>query len=96
MECRGYDKRKKIVKEYNVIPVAHLKLLSHQTKHSDAGSTIKDEYYIFKAVNKRNGNEEVIQCGMGAAKDFLRLLNHGGLPIFNPLKINNTNSKENN
>ena len=49
MECRGYDKRKKIVKEYNVIPVAHLKLLSHQTKHSDAGSTIKDEYYIFKA-----------------------------------------------
>ena len=28
----------------------------------------------------------MIQCGMGAARDFLKLLNHPGLPLFNPLK----------
>lgn len=31
--------------------------------------------------------KEIIQCGMGAARHFLELLNHKGLPLFNPLHI---------
>ncbi len=85
MECRSTEKRQWIVQNYNVEPVAHIQLLAGQTKHSDAGATIENDYYIFEAVHKVNGEKEVIQCGMGAARDFLKLLNHPGLPLFNPL-----------
>lgn len=85
MDCRSTERRQWIVANYNVTPVAHIQLLAGQTKHSDAGAVIENDYYIFRSVHKVSGVEEIIQCGMGAAKDFLRLLNHEGLPIFNPL-----------
>lgn len=85
MECRGTETRQWIVENYNVVPVAHIQLLAGQTKHSDAGATIENDYYIFHANDKITGHREIIQCGMGAARDFLRLLNHEGLPLFNPL-----------
>lgn len=86
MKCRGKQVREQIVKEYQVIPKAHIKLLAGQTKRSDAEAVITDEYYIFEAISA-NGKKEIIQCGMGAARHFLELLNHNGLPIFNPLHI---------
>ena len=77
-----------------LVPKAHIKLLANQQKHSDAGATIEDEYYVFIAESKIDGKKEVIQCGMGAARDFLELINHKGLPLFNPLvgepNVNNT------
>lgn len=47
MDCRSEEKRREIVEEYNVKPVAHLQLLSGQKKHSDAKQIIKNDYYIF-------------------------------------------------
>lgn len=88
MKCRGKKVREQIVKNYQVTPVAHIKLLSGQTKRSDAEADISNEYYIFEAIS--NGKKETIQCGMGAARDFLDLLNHDGLPLFNPLHIEGT------
>ncbi len=85
MDCRSEDRRKQIVEEYNVVPKAHIKLLAGQEKISDAGGKIEREYYIFEATPKESGNREIILCGMGAARDFLKLLNHKGLPVFNPL-----------
>lgn len=85
MDCRSTERRQWIVANYDVTPVAHIQLLNGQTKHSDAGATIENDYYIFEAVNKVNNVKEIIQCGMGAAKDFLKLLKHEGLPVFNPL-----------
>ena len=85
MNCRGHETRQRIVRDYEVQPKAHIKLLANQQKHSDAGAIIEDEYYIFSAKHKTNGKKEVIQCGMGAARDFLVLINHEGLPLFNPL-----------
>lgn len=87
MNCRTMERRKWIVNNYYVEPMAHIKLLANQTKISDAGGLIEDQYYVFQAINKANGNKEVIQCGMGAARDFLRLLHHKGLPIFNPIHV---------
>lgn len=84
MKCRGRQVREQIVEQYQVIPKAHIKLLAGQTKRSDAEADITDEYYIFEAISF-NGKKETIQCGMGAARHFLELLNHDGLPIFNPL-----------
>lgn len=85
MDCRGSETRQWIVKKYNVVPVAHIQLLAGQTKHSDAGATIENDYYIFHANDRETGTREIIQCGMGAARDFLKLLNHEGLPLFNSL-----------
>lgn len=87
MNCRGHETRQRIVKDYEVQPEAHIKLLANQ--QSDAGATIEDEYYVFSAKHKTDGKKEVIHCGMGAARDFLALINHKGLPLFNPL-IGNT------
>ena len=85
MDCRSTERRQWIVANYDVTPVAHIQLLNGQTKHSDAGATIENDYYIFEAVNKVSNVKEIIQCGMGSAKDFLKLLKHEGLPVFNPL-----------
>lgn len=62
-----------------------IQLLAGQTKHSDAGATIEKDYYIFYATDRATGTREIIQCGMGAARDFLKLPYHKGLPLFNPL-----------
>lgn len=85
MECRSSERRKWIIDNYNVVPVAHIQLLAGQTKHSDAGQKIEKDYYIFHAYDKKDNKREIIQCGMGAAKDFLKMLGHEGLPLFNPL-----------
>ena len=85
MECRSTERREWIVNNYNVIPVAHIQLQVGQTKHSDAGAMIENDYYIFHAIDKVSGRGEIIQCGMGAARDFLRLIKHKPLPLFNPL-----------
>jgi len=85
MDCRTPERREQIVEEFNVLPVAYVKLLTGQTKHSDAGQTINDKYYIFHAYPKLGGEKEIIQCGMGAARHFLELIGHEGLPLYNPL-----------
>ncbi len=86
MKCRGSNIRRIIVQEYYVAPVAHLKILDNRPKHSDAEAIITDEYYIFIVTSKYNGSKDTITCGMGAARDFLKLLGHSGLPLFNPIK----------
>lgn len=55
MECRSTEKRQWIVRNYNVEPVAHIQLLKGQTKHSDAGAIIENDYYIFHAVGRASG-----------------------------------------
>ena len=90
MNCRGKEKRKQIVREYNVVPIIHAKLLKGQQKYSDATAPITDQYYIFECVHKITGNKETIQCGMGAARHLLELTHSKSLPIFNLLKSDKT------
>ena len=82
---QGNRNKKKIVKEYKVKPVAHIKLLVNQTKHSDPGATVEDEYYMFTAIRNSDGQREIIQCGMGAARDFLQIIDHLGY-LFQSIK----------
>lgn len=109
MNCRGHTTRVDIVCNYKVTPIAHIQLLNGQTKYSDAGQIIENDYYIFKLANKIiESDVQTITCGIKTANDFLRLISHKGLPIFNPLvsisneqKIHNgnvitNNSKKNN
>ena len=50
----------------------------------------KSIIYLTQKV-KVTGKKEIIQCGLGAARDFLRILGIPGLPIFNPLKKESNN-----
>lgn len=45
--CRGNERRRLLVREYKIEPVAHLKLINGQKKRSAAEDTITDQYYIF-------------------------------------------------
>jgi len=92
VDCRGHETREKIVQDYKIKPEAHIKLLANQTKYSDAKQTIKDEYYVFSAVRKSDHKKEIIQCGMGAARDLLKLIKNDGLPLFNPLVVDSHNN----
>ena len=74
--------------------MAHIQLLAGQTKHSDARATIEKDCYIFESLQKINGKKEVIQFGMGTSRYFLKLLNHEGLPLFNPLHGDGGNDGE--
>lgn len=87
MKIRGENRRVNICKDYDVVPLAHIKLLIDKTIKSDAGQLIRDEYYIFSATSKKKNTVESIVCGMGAARHLLKLTGHKGLPIFNPLQV---------
>lgn len=87
MNCRGPERRKEIVRDYQIECSAHIRLLDGRTIRSDAGKDIKRAYYIFECKDKKNLNiVKEIYCGESAGKDFLRLANITAPPIFNMLQ----------
>ena len=85
MYCRGEDTRREIVKSHELYPIAHVQLLVGQTKTSCTGDTLTDAYYCFFYKSRTGADQGTILCGEHAAKDFLQLIGHEGLPLFNPL-----------
>lgn len=86
MDCRGHKKRKMIVQNYLVTPIAHIKLISGNKKISDAGGDITDSYFIFNCKSKENGISEIIYCGKPTAQDFCNMTEQKLPELFNPLK----------
>lgn len=85
--CRGHEKRIWLCREYEITPVAHLKLLVGQTLESCAGGKITDSYFRFHAVRKGNPNDHGdIICGYPTGCDFCDILGVAKTPLFNPLK----------
>ncbi|AEH45799.1 hypothetical protein Thein_1944 [Thermodesulfatator indicus DSM 15286] len=85
--CRGTSTRKKVIKEYNLKPVAHVRLLYGQKKISCTGHILTDRYYCFWFKNRQNFEDNgYFFCGYDAAEQFLDLLQLPHLPIFDPLK----------
>ena len=87
MYCRGEDTRRQIVQDYEVVPVVHVQLLKWQTRRSCTGDELTDAYYCFSYKSRSGADEGTILCGKHAAKDFLQLINHHELPLFNPIKL---------
>ncbi|MEQ2527555.1 hypothetical protein WMO40_12640 [Bacillaceae bacterium CLA-AA-H227] len=85
MKCRGEESRIKLVNDYQLKPVAHVKLLNGQTKKSCTGDILTDSYYCFTYKNKVTKSEGSLLCGTHAATHFLSLLGHAPLRQFNPL-----------
>lgn len=85
MKCRGPQNRKKIIDQYDLKPIAYVKLLNGQKKKSCTGDLLTDNYYLFTYKNKNDHTEGSFFCGSHAATHFLELLGHSPLPLFNPL-----------
>lgn len=90
MDCRGTERRKYIVENYYVQPIAHLKLLNGKIVHSDAGRDISDSYFIFRCIDKKSGKSDIIQCGLPTAKELCNRIRKQVPPIYNPLHVTGT------
>lgn len=83
--CKGPECRKQKVKEYEIRPIAHVKLLTGQSKISCTGQKLKDAYYLFDYQHKTNKQDNgSFYCGTVAARDFLTLTKEKPLELFNP------------
>lgn len=87
MNCRGHERRIKIVKNWEVTPLAHIKLLDGSEIRSDAGNDITDSYYLFQCANKMTGVSDSIRCGRAVAEDFCNLTGSMMPKYFNPLRV---------
>ncbi len=99
-KCRGRETRIKLVEKYDIKPIAHVKLLSGQTKKSCTGDLLTDSYYCFsyqmkkktssKSISNYNDKSQSVlnsfYCGSHASQHFLELLKLEPLPCFNPLR----------
>lgn len=93
INCRGAENRLKIIKEYNIKPIANLKLLEGDTIKSCAKDDITDHYYIFEYVSKNDKNKSgLLYCGEHVAKEFSKLTNKPLPKLYNILKYNSNNS----
>ncbi|MFB2890129.1 hypothetical protein [Aeromonas veronii] len=86
---RGSEIRRELLTEYDIVPIAHFKLLPGQEKYSYSGYVLKDRYYCFQFTHKESGAVGSFLCGYKAAEDFLSLLEIGSVSIFNPFRTEN-------
>ena len=96
--CYGKENKLRIVKNYYLTPLHHIKLLNNQEKKGCCGK-LTDQYYIFQAKNKVSNESERFIVGKNCAEQLLELINHKKLELFNPLKhtpTENNNSLKNN
>lgn len=87
MDCRKHEIRVELVSNYDISPVAHVKLLNGQEKMSCTGVILTDSYYCF-SYRRKNTNDKLKSffCGIHASNDFINLIGCDPIPLFNPLK----------
>lgn len=86
MNCFGEEKRTHIVKNYEIKPIAHVKLVSGQQKISCTKQKLSDSYYCFEYISRADSSDRgTFFCGSHAANDFLHKAGLQALPLFNPL-----------
>lgn len=85
LKCRGEDRRKEIVNEYNIEIITYTWLLNGRTKESDAGDIIINEYYEFLCTSKLSSEQKIIVCGKHVGKSLIKLAELKPIKIFNPL-----------
>ncbi|CAG9250172.1 conserved hypothetical protein [Burkholderia diffusa] len=82
--CRGDTNKQRIVSDYKLIPLAHVKLLNGQQLSGCCGP-VQDRYYHFEATLKAGGPSEAFVVGYDCAEQLLKLIGHPKLHLFNPL-----------
>jgi hypothetical protein len=86
INLRGEANKDKFIREHDIKPVSHQKLLKGQTKYSVGGGKLTDQYYCFLYNKKGQKQQHTFICGYSIAKRLLEKTNQAELPLFNPLK----------
>ncbi|MEQ8551462.1 MAG: hypothetical protein RIC06_23885 [Cyclobacteriaceae bacterium] len=86
MNCRTRKRKEELNRKFYIQPVNYLKLLNGQHKQGCCGS-LDDKYYIFsyKARGDYDAQSKYFFVGTHCANEFLDIINHDPLPLFNPL-----------
>ena len=90
-DCRGETTRVQLVHDFEIVPLAHVRLLNGQTKESCAGPTLDREYYVFSYQSYADqADAGTFVCGITVANDFINLIQRQNpavnrLPLFDPL-----------
>ena len=90
-DCRGETTRVQLVHDFEIVPLAHVRLLNGQTKESCAGPTLDREYYVFSYQSYADqADTGTFVCGITVANDFINLIQRQNpavnrLPLFDPL-----------
>jgi hypothetical protein len=87
--CRGNEAKEKIVNLYNIKPIVYIRLLAGQRIDGCCGP-ITDKYYLFEAEHKENKTIENFSVGYDCGDQFLKLINHDPIGLFNPFQAENT------
>jgi len=78
-----------MVQEYNIKPIAHVRLLNGQKRQSCTKDLLTDSYYCFSYKAKDSDVTGTFLCGTYAANHFLELIQHPKLKVFDPLVSEN-------
>ncbi|MEO3946731.1 hypothetical protein [Gorillibacterium sp. CAU 1737] len=78
-----------MVQEYNIKPIAHVRLLNGQKRQSCTKDLLTDSYYCFSYKAKESDVTGTFLCGTYAANHFLELIQHPKLKVFDPLVSEN-------
>jgi hypothetical protein len=82
-KCKGDAAKSSILSSYNIKPIMYIRLLAGQKINGCCGP-IKDKYYLFEAVDKTNNKIENFSVGYDCGNQFLTLINHPSISLFNP------------
>lgn len=83
--CWGNDAKLEIVEKYNIKPVVYTTLLNGQKIDGCCGP-ITDKYYLFQTENKQTKEAGSFCVGRDCGEQFLKLINHSRISLFNPLQ----------
>lgn len=85
INCRGDEVKLKIVSGYHLKPVVYIRLLNGQRVGGCCGP-ITDKYYLFEAEHRETKKVASFCVGYDCAGQFLKLINHPPLHLFDPFK----------
>jgi hypothetical protein len=85
LPCRSPEVREKLVREYDIKPIANVRLLNGQERRSCTKDLLTDSYYCFSYRAKNGDFTGTFLCGIYAANHFLELIHHPKLTLFDPL-----------
>ena len=86
MNCRTRKRKEELNRKFYIQPVNYLKLLNGQHKQGCCGS-LDDKYYIFsyRPRGDYDAQSKYFFVGTHCANEFLDIIKHDPLPLFNPL-----------
>lgn len=84
-KCRTDELREKIISQYEIKLISHVRLLKGQEVISCTGDKLIDSYYCFSYKERGKEHNSKFYCGSHAGEHFLTLLKHPKVPMFDPL-----------